>query len=143
MTILNPLAFSFLAIVPVIVLLYLLKVKRRPVHVSTLMFWQRVLRETRRRALFQKLRQLLSLLLHLLIFLLILFALAKPEFDRFVKAGSSTVLVLDTRARMQAVEPDGESRFAKAKRLLTAYARRAGAQNQMTLLAASNSNEIV
>ena len=61
---------------PVIVLLYLLKLKRRPVPVSTLMFWQRVLQESRRRAFFQRLRQLFSLLLHLLIFALILGALA-------------------------------------------------------------------
>ncbi len=143
MTFLNPLAFSFLTIVPVIVLLYLLKLKRRPVHVSTLMFWQRVLRENRRRALFQKLRQLLSLLLHLLIFLLILLALAKPEFDRFVKAGASTVLILDTRARMQARESAGESRFEKAKRLVAVRASRAGPQNQMALLAADSDANVV
>src|SRR5207244_1690736 len=59
---LQPFAFWFAAIAPVIVLLYLLKVKRRPAVVSTLMFWLRVATETRRRALFQRLRQLLSLL---------------------------------------------------------------------------------
>ena len=85
MSLLNPWAFSFLAIVPVIVLLYLLKIKRLPATVSTLMFWQRVVAENRRRSLFQKLRRLLSLLLHLLIFLLILFALARPEFARFLR----------------------------------------------------------
>src|SRR4051812_7949516 len=104
MSFLAPWAAWFLAGVPVIVLLYLLKLKRRPVAVSTLMFWQRVLQESRRRALFQRLRHLLSLLLHLLIFLLVLGALAKPTFDRFIAAGSSTVIVLDARARMQVVE---------------------------------------
>src|SRR4029453_1533922 len=111
MMFLQPWAAWFLAGVPVIVLLYLLKVKRRPSTVSTLIFWQRVLEENRRRALFQRLRNLLSLLLHLLIFFLILGALAKPTFDRLVRTGSWLAIVLDTRARMQALEDGGKTRF--------------------------------
>ena len=113
MTFLNLWAAGFAALAPVIVLLYLLKLKRRPLPVSTLMFWQRVLQESRRRAFFQKLRQLFSLLLHLLIFALILGALMRPVFDRFAREGGSTVLILDTRARMQAAESDGSPRFAR------------------------------
>jgi hypothetical protein len=142
MTFLSPWAFSFLAIVPVIVLLYLLKVERRPATVSTLLFWQRILIESRRRSLFQKLRRLLSLLLHLLIFMLLLLALARPDFTRFLKDGSSTVLILDTRARMQAIEPDGDSRFEKAKRLASTFAGRIGTHNQMTLLLAFSPSEV-
>ena len=56
MTFFNPWAFGFAGLVPVIIALYLLKVRRRPVAISTLMFWQRVLQENERRALFQKLR---------------------------------------------------------------------------------------
>src|SRR5258708_36200548 len=104
MTFLNAWAAGFAALAPVIVLLYLLKLKRRPMPVSTLIFWQRVLQESRRRALFQRLRQFLSLLLHLLIFALILGALLRPAFDRLVREGGSTVLILDTRDRMQATQ---------------------------------------
>ena len=68
MTWLQPWAAWFFAGVPVILLLYFLRLKRRPVSVSTLMFWQRVMQESSRRAFFQRLRHLLSLLLHLLIF---------------------------------------------------------------------------
>ena len=142
MTFLSPWAFGFLGLAPVIVLLYLLKVKRRAAAVSTLMFWQRVLVENRRRALFQRLRQLLSLLLHLLIFALILLALAKPEWSRFARGGASTVLVLDTRARMQATEADGETRFEKARRFATASARRASAGNVIALVAAGPNAEV-
>jgi len=72
MSFLLPWAFGFLAVIPAIVALYLLKIRRRPATVSTLLFWRRVLEENRRRALFQRLRNFLSLLLFLLIFLLIL-----------------------------------------------------------------------
>ncbi len=133
MTFLNTWALGFTALAPVIVLLYLLKLKRRPLAVSTLMFWQRVLQENRRRAFFQKLRQLLSLLLHLLIFALLLGALLKPTWDRLVHDGASTVLIVDARARMQAVEAGG-TRFEKAKQLANGYARQADARRHMALL---------
>ena len=114
MTFFAPWAAWFLAGIPVIVLLYLLKLKRRPHTVSTLMFWQRLMQENRRRALFQRLRNLLSLLLHLLIFALIVAALARPTFDRLIREGASLVIVLDVRARMQARESDGRAEIGRA-----------------------------
>lgn len=134
MTFLNAWAVGFAAVAPVIVLLYLLKLKRRPVAVSTLLFWQRILQESRRRAFFQRLRQLFSLLLHLLIFALILGALLRPMLDQQVREGASTVLILDTRARMQATEPDGETRFSKAKTAAAGVIRQASAVRQMAVI---------
>ncbi len=136
MTFLNFWALSFAALAPVIVLLYLLKIRRKPHAVSTLMFWERVLQENRRRALFQRLRNLLSLLLHLLIFALILLALARPTFDRIIREGSSVVVILDARARMQAIEPNGESRFAAAIRAAQEYTGQAGELRQIAILTA-------
>jgi len=134
MTWLQPWAAWFLAGLPLIILLYLLKVRRRPATVSTLIFWQRVLEEHRRRALFQKLRHLFSLLLHLLIFALIVAALARPTFDRLVQNSASTVIILDVRARMQAVEPDGETRFTKAVRLALQTIRDASMSRHFAIL---------
>jgi len=142
-TFLNVWAVGFAGIAPVIVLLYLLKLKRRPIPVSTLLFWQRIFQENRRRAFFQKLRQLFSLLLHLLIFALILAALAHPTLDRQIREGASTVLILDTRARMQATEPDGQTRFAKAKVQAGNLVREASALRQMALMTADASARVV
>lgn len=136
MSFLNFWALSFAALAPAIVLLYLLKVRRRPLAVSTLMFWERVLQENRRRALFQRLRNLLSLLLHLLIFALILLALARPTFDRIIHQGASVVVILDARARMQAIEPNGESRFTRALRTAQEYTRQASGLRQIAILTA-------
>jgi len=143
MTFLNLWAAGFAALAPVIVLLYLLKLKRRRLAVSTLMFWQRVLQESRRRAFFQKLRQFLSLLLHLLIFALILGALMRPVFDRFVREGGSTVLILDTRARMQAIESDGAARFARAKAEAAGLIRQTSGARQMALISANATPVVV
>lgn len=136
MTLLQPAALAFLALVPVIVFLYLLKLRRQPAQVSTLMFWQRVTADHRRRALFQRLRQLLSLLLHLLIFALLLLALARPEFRAFRGAPGGTVVVLDCRARMQATGDDGRSRFEAARKVAESYLRRASPAEPVALLAA-------
>jgi len=142
-TFLNAWAVGFAAVAPVIVLLYLLKLKRRPVSVSTLQFWQRVLQESRRRAFFQRLRQLFSLLLHLLIFALILGALLRPTLDQQVREGASAVLILDTRARMQATEPDGQTRFTKAKAAATGVVRQASALRQMAVISMNAGPSVV
>jgi len=142
-TFLNVWAAGFLGIVPVIVLLYLLKLKRRPLPVSTLLFWQRILQESRRRSFFQKLRQLFSLLLHLLIFALILGALAHPTLDRQISEGASTVLVVDTRARMQATEPDGQTRFTKAQARAREVVRQASSLRQMAMITVDASARVV
>jgi hypothetical protein len=135
MTWLQPWAAWLLAGLPLIVLLYLLKVRRQPVTVSTLMFWQRVLEEHRRRALFQRLRHLLSLLLWLLIAALIIAALARPTFDRLVREGRATVLILDVRARMQARESDGETRWEKARRRALRLVQEASPGRQFAIIA--------
>ena len=142
MTFLAPWAAWFALGIPIIVMLYLLKLKRRPLPVSTLMFWQRVLEESRRRAFFQKLRNLFSLLLHLLIFALILAALAKPVFDRAVRDGSSTVLILDTRARMQARE-GSETRLDLAKKLAANTLGNAAAGRPLAIIAAHHAPVVV
>ncbi len=142
MTFLAPWAAWFLAGIPLIVLLYLLKLKREPVQVSTLIFWQRILQENRRRALFQRLRNLLSLLLQLLIFLLILGALAKPTLGHWISSGASTVIILDTRARMQALESGNETRFEKARRWVRSTARQATAKTPIALITAGASDAV-
>ncbi len=145
MTLLNPIALAFAALVPLIVVLYLLKLRRQPANVSTLMFWQRVTADNRRRALFQRLRQILSLLLQLLIFGLLMFALARPELAAFrgAEAGLSTVVVLDARARMQACTADGGTRFAQARRIAESYLNRASPRQPVALLAAESAPRVV
>ena len=64
---LAPLALLWLLLlVPAIVLLYLLKLRRREVVVSSIMLWTRLLQEAQANAPFQKLRRHLLLLLQLL-----------------------------------------------------------------------------
>src|SRR5450432_3192546 len=118
MTLLNPAAFIFAALVP------LLMMRRRDAAVSTLRFWQQLATDNRRRTFWQKLRRPFSLLLQLLLLALVLFALARPELGAFsVGGGASTVVVLDARARMQAQSENGGTRFEEARTIAAGFLR--------------------
>ena len=143
MSFLFPLGWIFAALVPVIIALYLRRVRRKHVVVPTLLFWQRALGEQSRRAFLGRLRQLLSLLLQLLIFTLILLALVRPEPAGFSRHGHSTVIILDSRARMQAMEPDGKTRFAKAVALAKQTAANAREGASVAVLSAHAQPEVV
>lgn len=137
MTLLNPAAFLFAALVPIVVMLYLLKIRRRDAAVSTLRFWQQLATDNRRRTFWQKLRRPLSLLLQLLLLALVLFALARPELGAFsFGGGASTVVVFDARARMQGRNENGGTRFNEARTVAAGYLRRASTGHQVALLAA-------
>lgn len=111
-----------------IVALYLRRNRRRRVEVSSTLFWQRVLDRQPNRRFLGRLRQPLSLLLQLLIFALLLLALAKPEFFH-LPGQRSTLVILDTRARMQA-----ESTFPKALAAAKQIVGRAGPGEEIALL---------
>ncbi len=143
MMFLNPIGWLFLSLAPVVVVLYLRRVRRKAVTVPTLLFWQRAMGEQRHRAFLGKLRQWLSLLLQLIILLLLILALVRPEPARIAASGESTVIVLDTRARMQALEPGGESRFAKALALARQQAAGAREGGSVAILAAGPETRVV
>src|SRR5262249_50770264 len=100
--------------VPVIVLLYLLKLKRRPVTVSSVLLWSRLLKDVQANAPFQRLRRNLLLLLQLAIAGLAIFALARPFIRIHALGGKSVILILDGSASMKSRDAGG-TRFAAAR----------------------------
>src|SRR5690606_13663620 len=100
----HPLALSlFLLFVPVL-LLYLLKQRRRHVQVSTLLFWDKVLRDEHSVTSMTRLRKLLSLLIQLLIIALLTLALARPTLSKDLLGARRVVILLDTSASMTTQE---------------------------------------
>lgn len=109
---------SLLWLLPVsglIVALYLLRLKRRDVTVSSVMLWQSILQDTQANAPFQKLRRNLLLLLQLFIAAFVIFALSRPFLWASGLGGKTTALVLDASASMKATDEQG-GRFAEAVR---------------------------
>lgn len=115
MSFLTPLAFlGFLLFIPVI-LLYLLKQRRRRIVVSTLMFWDDILRDEHSVASITKLRKILSLLLQLLVLFLLILSLAQPILAKDTLGARRVVILLDTSASMLTDE-SGVTRFAQAQK---------------------------
>lgn len=137
MNFLFPAVFWLAAAAPVIVLLYLRRSRRRTETVSTLMFWQRVMAASPQKRFLGALRSPLSLLLQLLIFLMILMAALHPRFG-LGREPRSTVVVIDSRARMQA----GDT-FRKAIAAAGSVANQAGPDDEVAILSAESSPHLV
>jgi Ca-activated chloride channel family protein len=111
----SPLALALAAaILPAILALYMLKLRREEQRVSSTMLWRMLVRDTEANRFWQKLRRNLLLFLQLLIALLLIFALARP----FVKTqginSKNLIVMIDRSASMGAVDMQ-PSRLEAAK----------------------------
>ena len=97
-----------------IIALWMLRLKRQDVTVSSLYLWNTLLQETQANAPFQKLRRNLLLFLQLLTAFLLVFALARPFVYGQSFTGHTVVIILDTSASMNATDVR-PTRLAAAK----------------------------
>ncbi len=105
MSLLAPLALIGAAIVgPIIVAMYLLKLRREERTVSSTFLWQRMVHDVEANAPWQKLRRNILLLLQLLLMLLLVLALARPFFLTQGIAGRNLIVIIDRSASMGAVD---------------------------------------
>ena len=116
MSFLTPLAFLGGLIAIPIILLYMLRLRRREMLVSSTFLWQQILRDQEANTPWQRLRRNLLLLLQLLILTLLILALARPFVTVPVVSTGQTAILLDASASMSATDIDGETRFAQAQR---------------------------
>lgn len=114
MTWANPAAAWFLLLIPAVILLYFLKLRRQDVVVSSTLLWQRVLQDQRVNAPFQRLRGSLLLLLQILAILLLTAALAKPERKSELAQARTHLLLVDISASM-GTDEGGVSRLELAQ----------------------------
>lgn len=100
---------------PVVVLLYFLRLKRRQLTIPSNILWQRSFLDLRANTPFQRLRRNLLMFLQLLIFACLALALAQPLVTAAAAGGRSIVLVIDISASMSVRELEG-TRLDEAKR---------------------------
>ena len=110
-----PIGLLALAAIPVLLVLYSLRPRRRRVVVSSSALWSEALRERQRGIGLQKLLRNLSLLALLLFAAALALALADPGWVTRAAETGDTVLIVDVSASMQAREGNA-SRFDEAKR---------------------------
>jgi Ca-activated chloride channel family protein len=126
----------------IIVLLYLLKMKRREVRVPATFLWPEKVEEIRANALFQKLRPNLLLLLQLLALCLVVFAYARPQTQQRGLTGEVTVLIVDSSASMGATDVS-PSRFEEAKKLARDAIESAHPGDRMALIEAGPTPRVI
>jgi Ca-activated chloride channel family protein len=134
MSFLTPLAFTFAALSIPILILYMLKLRRRDVLVSSTLLWQQLLRDREANAPWQRLRRNLLLFLQLLILALLALALARPFLPAPAVVSGSVVVLLDASASMQARDV-APTRFDAGLRAAREIVTGLGAGDVATLVA--------
>jgi Ca-activated chloride channel family protein len=92
------------AVGALVVVLYILKLRRRPIPVPFASLWQRVLRDREATTLFSQLKRLLSLLLQLALLALMLGALGDPRLAATATTGRHVIVLVDASASMKATD---------------------------------------
>ena len=114
MSFLAPAAFAALAIAIPILLLYMLRLRRRELLISSTFLWRQVVQDTEANTPWQRLRRNLLLFLQLLILLLLVLALARPFVTVPTISAGKIALLLDASASMTATDVEGAARFDAA-----------------------------
>src|SRR5579862_3664840 len=135
---LSPLSLLWLPpIFGVIILMYILKLRRKDVIVSSTFLWRQVIRDVQANAPFQKLRKNLLLLLQLIIAALVIFALTRPFLRSYGNGGRNIVVVVDTGVSMRATDI-GPTRLDAGKHIAHDLVDSMRAGDMMMILSASS-----
>jgi hypothetical protein len=142
MSLAAPIALAFFGLFVPVILLYLLKQRRRRVEVSTLMFWEKILRDEQTVTSITRLKKLLSLLLQLLFITLLALAVARPLFSGKLTGARRVVLLLDNSASMLVTE-GGQTRFDLARQKAFGVVRGLGQGDSLMLVAVAGEPDVL
>ncbi len=143
MAFLTPLALLAGLLAVPIVLLYMLRLRRRELVVSSTFLWERLMRDSEANTPWQRLRRSLLLLLQLLILAALTLALARP-FVAVPAVGSGRIVaLLDASASMNAADVNGRTRFAAAQDEALAIVDTLSAGDTMTVIRVADAPEVI
>src|SRR5919206_925988 len=100
----TPLALLGLVFLPLVVAMYLLKLRRDEAVVPSTLLWTRLVADVEANAPWQKLRRSLLLLLQLLLVIALALLAARPFLERPAGLAGDIVLVVDASASMAATD---------------------------------------
>lgn len=142
MSLLVPTALALSGLAIPILLLWMLRLRRRSVTVSSTMLWTQLLRDREANSPWQKLRRNLLLFLQLTILLALVLALARPFVPVPAVASGVVVLLLDASASMSATDVS-PSRFAVAQRAAEELVQGLGGDDIMTVISVGGQSQIL
>lgn len=116
-----------------IILLYMLRLRRQEMLVSSTLLWQKLMRDRAANTPWQKLRRNMLLLLQLLCLAALVLALARPYLPAPTVAGGNVVVLLDASASMLATDVT-PNRFEAARQAAARIISRLNGGDQMTLI---------
>ncbi len=142
MPFITPLALAGLILIPAVIAMYLLKLRRDQAVVPSTLLWSRLITDVEANAPWQRLRRSLLLLLQLLLVIALVLLAARPFLERPSGLARDIVLVMDTSASMAAtdVAPD---RMEAARQAALAALKDLPTGGRVSVIAADRSARIV
>ena len=143
MSFLTPLAFIGGLLAIPIILLYMLRLRRREITISSTFLWQQLLQDREANTPWQRLRRNLLLLLQLIILALLVLALARPFVIVPAVSTGQIALLLDASASMNATDSADGTRFEEARQRALEIVDTMNPGDTMTVIRAAGSPEVL
>jgi hypothetical protein len=97
-------ALLLFLVIPLLILLYFLKLKRKPVQVPSTFLWKKSIEDLHVNSLFQWLRNNVLLILQLLVLLALIYGILAPQLHGAGRRGKHYILMIDNSASMSATD---------------------------------------
>lgn len=137
-----PLALALGALAGPIILLYMLRLRRREVPISSTLLWQRVMRDKEANAPWQRLRRNILLLLQLLILAAFVLALARPYVEVPTVTTGRIALLIDASASMNSTDVQ-PTRFEAARQQALTIVDSLNASDSVAVVRVAEGPEVV
>ncbi|MDQ3815631.1 MAG: BatA and WFA domain-containing protein [Armatimonadota bacterium] len=142
MNIIAPLNFLFAGLIGVVLLMYILRLKRKERVVSSTLLWQSALRDLQANAPWQRLRSSLLMWLQIAFLALAVLALVRPSIKVLAAGGQTAAIIIDASASMAATDVR-PSRFEKARAEAERLVNALSSGDQATIITAAAQTRVL
>ncbi|MGQ9610517.1 MAG: vWA domain-containing protein [bacterium] len=116
MDFINSRSLYLLILVPLVLILYILKLKRKIYIVPSCLLWEQSIEDMKANTFLQRFRRNILIPLQIIFLVMIIFAVARPFIRGVSKNLRNIILIIDNSASMKATDVD-KSRFQNAKQI--------------------------